>query len=148
MDGDCSAVVFEVANNNANYLQLLNRYGLSFDDLSGGKTYSDDDFWGRRSQKMCVDIISNTATMNQLKMSSPVPLVQSYYECRLRWEATVASSLGSAAGSAQLYTTVAMMVIGFVFIRYIKHRRIKVSTTKDLEQKREILEEKKEGSRK
>jgi len=129
----CSAVVFFSYGTNANRAFLpVNKYDLQFASLSNESTtykveiYVNDTTSIQRHFElplmMCENTLSQMAAMAKLTATSPVPLVADYFECQNTLQAAALTGIGSAAGSAGLYTSIVATVVGLIFVKYINSR--------------------------
>jgi len=94
-------------------------------------------------QFMCTDSFSQPLALSNLASSPPVPLVQNYFECRLRTTSAFQQAIGIGSGSASLYTSIFVAVFGFLFIKYMKYvKKIKLHNKRTMDKKKELYEEK------
>lgn len=93
-------------------------------------------------QFMCIDSFSQPLALSGLARNPPVPLIQNYFECRLRTTSAFQQAIGIASGSASLYTSIFVAIFGFFFIKYMKHvKKIKLHTKRTMDKKKELYEE-------
>jgi hypothetical protein len=74
----------------------------------------------------CTDTLSQETAMKALSSKPPVPLVQPYFQCHPTVQQSVLNAIGSSSGSASLYSTIFMSIVGFLVVRYINFRKSRV----------------------
>jgi hypothetical protein len=115
-DSGCSGIFFNsLAGPKMNNFQSVNSYNVQFGLLSNQTFYSPV-LHGPVPLQMCVDTLSQSLVMSRLGAKPPVSLVQSYFECSNTVSKALTTAIGSAAGSANLYTGIVMSVLGVVVV--------------------------------
>jgi hypothetical protein len=73
-------------------------------------------------RQMCENTIYNSAVMDSFINTSPVAVVQPYYQCRNTAKAALVNSVGNAAGTAGIVSAIFMLIAG-IFFRKLHNRR-------------------------
>lgn len=71
--------------------------------------------------------------------TSPVAVVQPYYQCRNTAKAALANSVGNAAGTAGIVAGMFMLLAG-IFFRKIHNRRVVAHALRKAQEEKELLE--------
>ena len=123
----CGALVFQFYSGEPRGW-VMNSAGVSMQDLvvagkDQGNITDDTPSGGNRanfSLTMCRNTLSQQNALDKLMLHPPVPLVQSYFQCRRTFTNALYSSLGSAVAAANFYVASAWIVIGFIVMRFMR----------------------------
>jgi hypothetical protein len=115
----CSAIIFETTSDPAwTLFSSVNKYNVQLGFISN-QTYD------KVPVSMCSDVISIPNAMKQFE-TPPVPLVQSYYDCKKSISDSFFYSFGISYGNAMLVTTIIMVIVGKSFLYYLNLKHSKV----------------------